>query len=118
MNKENILVPGLPSGFEDRWNKKLILKKKLINIIEDNFIKLASIILINFFLRINFLFHLSSNPEGNAGINLFSLFIFLVPGLRIELKLKVPQTFVLTVTPPRHSLCLYYFYADLKLYYR
>jgi len=39
MNKENILVPGLPSGFEDRWNKKLILKKKLINIIEDNFIK-------------------------------------------------------------------------------
>jgi len=39
MNKENKLVPGLPSGFEDRWNKKLILKKKLINIIENNFIK-------------------------------------------------------------------------------
>tara|TARA_Y100001970_G_C14128277_1_gene800219 strand:+ start:18 stop:1418 length:1401 start_codon:yes stop_codon:yes gene_type:complete len=38
MNKENKLVPGLPSGFEDRWNKKLILKKKLINIIENNFI--------------------------------------------------------------------------------
>jgi len=39
MNKENKLVPGLPSGFEDRWNKKLILKKKLINIIENNFVK-------------------------------------------------------------------------------
>ena len=39
MNKENKLIPGLPPGFEDRWNKKLILKKKLINIIENNFIK-------------------------------------------------------------------------------
>jgi len=39
MNKENKLIPGLPSGFEDRWNKKLILKKKLINIIENNFLK-------------------------------------------------------------------------------
>jgi histidyl-tRNA synthetase len=39
MNRENKLIPGLPSGFEDRWNKKLILKKKLINIIENNFIK-------------------------------------------------------------------------------
>ncbi|MDA9663396.1 histidine--tRNA ligase [Candidatus Pelagibacter sp.] len=39
MNKENKLIPGLPSGFEDRWSKKLILKKKLINIIENNFIK-------------------------------------------------------------------------------
>jgi histidyl-tRNA synthetase len=39
MNKENKLVPGLPPGFEDRWNKKLILKKKLINVIENNFIK-------------------------------------------------------------------------------
>ena len=37
MNKENKLIPGLPPGFEDRWNKKLILKKKLINIIENNF---------------------------------------------------------------------------------
>jgi histidyl-tRNA synthetase len=27
MNKENKLVPGLPSGFEDRWDKKLLLKK-------------------------------------------------------------------------------------------
>jgi histidyl-tRNA synthetase len=39
MNKENKLVPGLPAGFEDRWNKKLFLKKKLISIIENNFIK-------------------------------------------------------------------------------
>jgi histidyl-tRNA synthetase len=39
MNKENKLIPGLPPGFEDRWNKKLILKKKLINIIETNFLK-------------------------------------------------------------------------------
>ena len=39
MNKENKLIPGLPSGFEDRWNKKLFLKKKLIRAIETNFIK-------------------------------------------------------------------------------
>ena len=39
MNKENKLVPGLPPGFEDRWNKKLILKKRLLNVIEKNFIK-------------------------------------------------------------------------------
>ena len=39
MNKEKKLIPGLPSGFEDRWNKKLILKKKLIDIIENNFVK-------------------------------------------------------------------------------
>jgi len=39
MNKENKLIPGLPSGFEDRWNKKLSLKKKLIRIIENNFTK-------------------------------------------------------------------------------
>ena len=39
MNKENKLIPGLPSGFEDRWGKKLTLKKKLINIIETNFVK-------------------------------------------------------------------------------
>jgi len=29
MNKENKLVPGLPPGFEDRWGKKILLKKKL-----------------------------------------------------------------------------------------
>ena len=39
MNIENKLIPGLPSGFEDRWNKKLSLKKKLITIIENNFSK-------------------------------------------------------------------------------
>ena len=39
MDKENKLIPGLPSGFEDRWNKKLSLKKKLIRAIETNFIK-------------------------------------------------------------------------------
>ena len=39
MNKENKLVPALPAGFEDRWNKKLFLKKKLIKIIENNFSK-------------------------------------------------------------------------------
>ena len=39
MNKENKLVPGLPTGFEDRWSKKLLLKKKLIKVIENNFIK-------------------------------------------------------------------------------
>ena len=39
MNKENKLVPGLPPGFEDRWDKKLLLKKKLLKAIENNFIK-------------------------------------------------------------------------------
>ncbi len=39
MDKENKLIPGLPSGFEDRWNKKLLLKKRLIRVIEKNFIK-------------------------------------------------------------------------------
>ena len=39
MNKENKLVPGLPPGFEDRWNKKLLLKKKLLKAIESNFVK-------------------------------------------------------------------------------
>ena len=39
MSKENKLIPGLPQGFEDRWNKKLLLKKKLLKVIENNFIK-------------------------------------------------------------------------------
>ena len=39
MKKDEKLIPGLPSGFEDRWNKKLLLKKKLIEIIENNFLK-------------------------------------------------------------------------------
>ena len=42
MNKENKLVPGLPSGFEDRWGKKILLKKKLLKAIEDNFIKFGA----------------------------------------------------------------------------
>ena len=42
MNKENKLVPGLPSGFEDRWGKKVLLKKKLLNAIEKNFIKFGA----------------------------------------------------------------------------
>ena len=42
MNKENKLVPGLPSGFEDRWGKKTFLKKKLLKAIEKNFIKFGA----------------------------------------------------------------------------
>ena len=37
MSEKNKLIPGLPSGFEDRWNKKLILKKRLLKVIEKNF---------------------------------------------------------------------------------
>ena len=39
MEKEKKLIPDLPSGFEDRWNKKLLLKKKLLKAIESNFVK-------------------------------------------------------------------------------
>ena len=42
MNKEKKLIPELPSGFEDRWDKKLLLKKKLLKAIEDNFIKFGA----------------------------------------------------------------------------
>ncbi|MBD1137791.1 histidine--tRNA ligase [Pelagibacterales bacterium SAG-MED43] len=42
MNKENKLVPGLPTGFEDRWDKKILLKKKLLKVIEKNFIKFGA----------------------------------------------------------------------------
>ena len=42
MNKENKLIPGLPSGFEDRWDKKLLLKKKLLKAIEKNFINFGA----------------------------------------------------------------------------
>ena len=42
MNKENKLIPELPSGFEDRWDKKLLLKKKLLKAIENNFIKFGA----------------------------------------------------------------------------
>ena len=39
MNKEKkILIPSLPSGFQDRWGKTLSLKKKLLKVIEDNYI--------------------------------------------------------------------------------
>ena len=39
MSEKKKLIPGLPSGFEDRWNKTLILKKRLLKVIENNFIK-------------------------------------------------------------------------------
>ena len=39
MNKKNILKPGLPSGFQNKWGTALFLKKKLLKIIEKNFIK-------------------------------------------------------------------------------
>ena len=42
MNKENKLNPSLPSGFEDRWDKKLVLKKQLLKEIENNFIKFGA----------------------------------------------------------------------------
>ena len=42
MKQEKKLVPGLPSGFEDRWDKKLLLKKKLLKAIENNFIKFGA----------------------------------------------------------------------------
>ncbi len=42
MNKEKKLIPGLPSGFEDRWDKKILLKKKLLKAIENNFIKFGA----------------------------------------------------------------------------
>ncbi|MGL3827375.1 histidine--tRNA ligase [Candidatus Pelagibacter communis] len=42
MNKEYKLNPSLPSGFEDRWGKKLVLKKQLLNVIEKNFIKFGA----------------------------------------------------------------------------
>ncbi|MBD1163585.1 histidine--tRNA ligase [Pelagibacterales bacterium SAG-MED11] len=42
MNRENKLVPGLPPGFEDRWDKKILLKKKLLEAIENNFIKFGA----------------------------------------------------------------------------
>ena len=39
MTDEKKLIPGLPSGFEDRWNKQLSLKKKILKIIENTFLK-------------------------------------------------------------------------------
>ena len=42
MNKVNKLNPSLPSGFEDRWGKKLVLKKQLLQVMEKNFIKFGA----------------------------------------------------------------------------
>ena len=39
MKKQNNLIPSLPKGFKDRWGKELALKKKILKIIEANFIK-------------------------------------------------------------------------------
>ena len=39
MTDEKKLTPSLPKGFKDRWGKELALKKKLLEIIEANFIK-------------------------------------------------------------------------------
>ena len=33
MGKENKLTPGLPQGFEDRCNIKLLLKKKVLKVL-------------------------------------------------------------------------------------
>ena len=42
MEKDKKLNPSLPSGFEDRWNKKLVLKKQLLEVIEKNFLKFGA----------------------------------------------------------------------------
>ena len=42
MSEKNKLIPELPSGFEDRWGKKLLLKKKLLSAIENVFIKFGA----------------------------------------------------------------------------
>jgi len=39
MTKEKKLISNLPNGFQDCWGSTLILKKKLLKIIEQNFIK-------------------------------------------------------------------------------
>ena len=39
MDKKDKLEPSLPNGFQDSWGPNLILKKKLLKIIEKNFIK-------------------------------------------------------------------------------
>ena len=40
MEKNKKLIPGLPTGFEDRWGQKnYTSKKNFLKIIEDNFIK-------------------------------------------------------------------------------
>ena len=42
MEKDKKLNPSLPSGFEDRWNKKLVLKKQLLKVIEKNFLRFGA----------------------------------------------------------------------------
>ena len=42
MNIKDKLIPGLPPGFEDRWGKKLVLKKQLLQAIEKNFIRFGA----------------------------------------------------------------------------
>ena len=37
--KDKLLIPEIPKGFQDRWGYNLFFKKKLLNIIEKNFIK-------------------------------------------------------------------------------
>ena len=37
--KDKLLIPEVPKGFQDRWGYNLFFKKKLLNIIEKNFIK-------------------------------------------------------------------------------
>ena len=40
MNKKNkLLEADLPKGFQNKWGDALLLKKKLLEIIEKNFIK-------------------------------------------------------------------------------
>ena len=39
MTDKKKLIPSLPKGFKDRWGQELALKKKLIKIIEANFLK-------------------------------------------------------------------------------
>ena len=47
MNKEKQLKAILPSGFQDTWGDALALKKKLLGIIEKNFIKFSIAIICN-----------------------------------------------------------------------
>ena len=54
----------------------LISKDGVSKGLKPNFKKLFSIISSNFFLSDNCLFHLSSKPEGNPGVNFSSFFIF------------------------------------------
>ena len=39
MKEKKKLIASLPNGFQDSWESSLFLKKKLIKIIEQNFIK-------------------------------------------------------------------------------